>query len=158
MLILGTQSGDRVRLDRKPDRGPYVISANTPIRGGGRSCRTVGPNVAECRLADAKHRDIAFFLYGGSDRVRITTRHYASSHVIVDVGRGADRVIVGHLAEVVSGGSGDDRIRGRAGADALYGDKGSDTLNGGYGRDRLAGGFGRDRCAGGPGRDRRGGC
>jgi serralysin len=68
-------------------------------------------------------------------------------------GSGNDTLIGNGVANVLSGGEGDDRLFGRAGDDVLYGGPGNDVLNGGGGDDVLNGGDGDDVMRGGPGND-----
>ncbi|MGE0798665.1 MAG: Ig-like domain-containing protein [Lautropia sp.] len=57
------------------------------------------------------------------------------------------------LANVITGGNGNDVLYGNAGDDVLIGGNGNDNLNGGAGNDRLVGGLGNDTLAGGVGAD-----
>jgi Ca2+-binding RTX toxin-like protein len=56
-------------------------------------------------------------------------------------------------ADIIDGGSGNDRIFGGAGNDRLSGGTMNDTINGGTQDDRLNGGSGNDTLRGGTGRD-----
>jgi Ca2+-binding RTX toxin-like protein len=87
----------------------------------------------------------------------------AVTDVTVDLGAGADRLVLSSLGpndvtvlntERVFGGSAADRVVA-AGATPviLEGLAGADTLIGGIGLDRIAGGTGQDLMTGGPGRD-----
>ena len=156
MDINGTAGADRLRIDRKPGRGPYVIKGNLPVVSTGGSCEQVSRRVLECRLPDGRYHSIGVFVSDGRDSVVMAARHYAN--LVVFAGAGADRVIGGRESDGVAGSAGADVIRGRGEWDFLQGEEGRDALNGGYGRDRLNGGPGRDRCAGGPGRDNRHRC
>jgi Ca2+-binding RTX toxin-like protein len=57
------------------------------------------------------------------------------------------------LANIITGGAGDDTLDGGAGADKLNGGGGADTLFGGIGADELDGGSGADTMNGGSGND-----
>src|SRR5690606_333714 len=57
------------------------------------------------------------------------------------------------VANVLDGGSGDDRLSGGNGNDTLLGGSGNDTLIGGGHDDYLTGGRGRDTLTGGTGAD-----
>jgi len=66
-----------------------------------------------------------------------------------------DRLFGSLLANVISGGDGDDMIDGRIGSasDTIDGGRGNDTLFGGVGNDLLTGGIGNDSINGGNGID-----
>jgi hypothetical protein len=68
-------------------------------------------------------------------------------------GDGADVITGGTLNDRVSGGNGNDVVRGDAGNDTLNGDSNSDLLNGGAGNDSLNGGGSADTLIGGAGND-----
>ncbi|MCX2888527.1 heme peroxidase [Pseudomonas sp. DCB_BI] len=57
------------------------------------------------------------------------------------------------LANIISGGAGNDTLSGDGGNDVLNGNAGNDTLNGDAGNDQLFGGLGADRLSGGGGDD-----
>ena len=57
------------------------------------------------------------------------------------------------LADIISGGDGNDTLNGGGAADYLFGEAGDDTLNGDGGNDLLSGGTGADTLNGGLGSD-----
>jgi len=57
------------------------------------------------------------------------------------------------LANILTGGNGNDTLNGQDGNDTLSGGYGTDTLNGGNGADTLIGGLGVDSLTGGAGND-----
>jgi Ca2+-binding RTX toxin-like protein len=71
----------------------------------------------------------------------------------LDGGAGADSLIGGVGNDSLLGGTGDDCLDGGAGLDALDGGDGNDSLSGGGGGDTLNGGAGADLMAGGLGND-----
>lgn len=84
------------------------------------------------------------------------------SGMIVDTGRGNDRVRgmagdehfrLGSGNDLGRGAGGDDRIEGQSGRDRLFGGTGDDTLLGQRGDDRLSGQHGNDLLRGGTGSD-----
>jgi hypothetical protein len=56
-----------MRIGQKPQGGPYVISANRPIRARSRHCRAVAEDLTtvECDLPKGKEHAIVALLYGG---------------------------------------------------------------------------------------------
>ncbi|MCW2925644.1 MAG: outer rane adhesin like protein [Thermoleophilia bacterium] len=69
-------------------------------------------------------------------------------------GSGNDRLFGDALANILTGGAGNDSIAGGGGNDTINGGTGNDALDGGTGNDRLIGGVGNDRLLGGAGNDR----
>jgi Ca2+-binding RTX toxin-like protein len=61
-----------------------------------------------------------------------------------DAGGGADLVVGGTLDDRINGGEGNDVLSGSGGIDVLSGGAGDDVLDGGLGADRLEGGAGND--------------
>lgn len=74
---------------------------------------------------------------------------YANDANILLGGSGDDKLTGGSGDDVLKGGSGDDELLGLAGEDKLVGGSGKDFLDGGTGTDTLNGGTGRDRCRNG---------
>jgi Ca2+-binding RTX toxin-like protein len=68
-------------------------------------------------------------------------------------GSGNDSLVGTTVANVFSGGAGNDTINGADGDDTLGGDDGIDTLSGGNGNDTIGGGAGDDDINGGAGND-----
>ena len=76
------------------------------------------------------------------------------SHVRVEAGGGADRVVVDVAVPTeITGGAGDDELMGGPAADILIGGEGDDVLTGQDDDDLLRGGDGRDHESGGRGDD-----
>jgi Ca2+-binding RTX toxin-like protein len=156
MVITGTPRADRLRIDRKPGKGPYVIEANRRVAPTEGPCQQVAPTLVQCRLPDGTFHTVGVFLNAGADRVRMPATEYTGP--VIFGGEGADTLIGGKETDILLGGSGGDALRGRGGPDALVGKAGDDTLNGGNAADRLNGNRGHDRCVGGPGKDERTNC
>ena len=154
-LIEGTPTADRVRIDRLPGGGQFVITADSPVQPHGR-CNSVETGTVRCTVAHRRKNGPLITLGGGPDNAQIAAHQYGISYF--DGGAGADHLVGGRFNDLIFGYGGDDRIRGRAGQDLLGGAGGDDRLDGGYGRDGLSGGGGRDVCLGGPGRDSRVSC
>lgn len=68
-------------------------------------------------------------------------------------GKGNDHFTGDKLANLFSGGAGNDTLDGGSGNDTLKGDGGNDSLNGNSGKDVLLGGAGNDVLTGGSGND-----
>ena len=66
---------------------------------------------------------------------------------------GADRLLGGDGNDSIYGGQGEDSIEGGAGRDAAYASDQDDDVRGGPGPDRVYGGFGGDRVVGDAGQD-----
>jgi Ca2+-binding RTX toxin-like protein len=92
---------------------------------------------------------------GGIDTVRTSLSSYSlntaeNSHIkgtvenLTFIGTGNFTGTGNALANVITGGDGDDHLSGGDGADVLNGGLGSDTLDGGTGADRMNGGAGND--------------
>jgi len=70
------------------------------------------------------------------------------------VGSAYDDTLMGNsLANILTGGDGNDQIAGQAGNDILYGETGDDSLSGGEGNDTLFGNLGQDTLLGDNGDD-----
>lgn len=84
---------------------------------------------------------------GGTDEVRTTLSSYtlgANVENLTYTGTGAFTGTGNALANVITGGDGDDRLYGGDGNDTLTGGAGNDYLDGGSGADRMVGGAGND--------------
>jgi Ca2+-binding RTX toxin-like protein len=68
--------------------------------------------------------------------------------------QGDDLLFGNSLANILSGGIGNEILLGSAGDDILFGDAGDDVLDGGDNDDQLFGGNGADELGGGTGNDR----
>jgi Ca2+-binding RTX toxin-like protein len=84
----------------------------------------------------------------GVDEMRTSTRSTlvlaANVENLTNLGAGDFTGTGNALANVMTGGSGNDMLEGRDGADTFNGGGGADTLVGGAGVDRLTGGVGAD--------------
>ena len=84
----------------------------------------------------------------GVDEMRTSTRStltlVENVENLTNLGTGAFTGMGNELANVMTGGSGNDMLEGRDGADTFNGGAGADTLVGGAGVDRLTGGVGAD--------------
>ncbi|MFM8940306.1 MAG: calcium-binding protein, partial [Phenylobacterium sp.] len=91
----------------------------------------------------------------GLDEMRTSTRSSltlaANVETLTNLGSGAFTGTGNELANLLTGGTGNDLLQGLDGADTLTGGSGADTLNGGVGVDRLTGGDGTDLFVFGPG-------
>ena len=102
----------------------------------------------------------------GIDHVATTLAHYtlgANLENLTHVGPGDFAGTGNALANIITGGfgndtllglDGNDTLNGGAGDDSLQGGNGNDALNGGYGDDTLLGGWQADTLDGGAGDDR----
>jgi Ca2+-binding RTX toxin-like protein len=98
--------------------------------------------------------------YGGSFPQQGELGDYSGiEDVHVDLGKGADKALVGSVAReaFVHGGAGDDTLTATGPVSRqlpyIYGDSGADTLIGSNGDDLLVGGTGSDKFEGGAGYD-----
>jgi len=106
---------------------------------------------------DVDLQDVEMFqrrISGGNDIVTgmppAQPKAFASSGVTMGPAR---------IPLILQGGKGKDRLTGGNANDKLVGGPGNDTLAGGKGKDKLNGGKGKkDRCNGGPGKDKERGC
>ena len=126
-------------------------------------------------------RDLTATLIPGAGCTRVTAHRATCSAGGVgsfraDLGRGADRAVVGNLLRLPAidvrgglgadtlesvlahvtlyGGPGSDRLIGGSRADVISGKRGADFIRGRGGADRLSGGRGADLIVSGPGADR----
>ena len=84
---------------------------------------------------------------GAIDPVTLAAR-YGNVENLTYTGSGNFSGVGNALANVLTGGSGNDVLNGAAGNDTLVGGDGNDLLNGGAGNDILGGGTGDDRAIG----------
>ncbi|AWK89472.1 beta strand repeat-containing protein [Azospirillum thermophilum] len=92
----------------------------------------------------------------GFDEVRARVANYSLSNNLEQltfIGSGAFNGTGNSLANVITGGDGNDTLTGGSGNDTLLGAGGSDNLIGGDGNDVLLGGDGNDMLDGGTGND-----
>ncbi|ABM26536.1 putative outer membrane adhesin like proteiin [Shewanella sp. W3-18-1] len=102
--------------------------------------------------------------YGSDDALELSVNTLLNHHIMTGELTGANRMVdsnglllandvASHKADIVNGGSGDDRIYGQSGSDILYGHTGNDYIDGGSHNDALRGGEGNDTLIGGLGDD-----
>ena len=95
-------------------------------------------------------------LNGGTDVVRTSLGSYdltANVEELVFTGNGNFIGTGNGLANIITGGAGNDQLFGMGGNDQLFGGIGNDFLDGGDGNDNLQGGNGNDVMIGGAGVD-----
>ncbi|MGL4713542.1 MAG: calcium-binding protein, partial [Shewanella sp.] len=102
--------------------------------------------------------------YGSDDALELSVNTLLNHHIMTGELTGANRMVdsnglllandvASHKADIVNGGSGDDRIYGQSRSDILYGHTGNDYIDGGSHNDALRGGDGNDTLIGGLGDD-----
>ncbi|WP_330149103.1 retention module-containing protein [Shewanella xiamenensis] len=102
--------------------------------------------------------------YGTDDQLELSVNALSTHHIMTGTLSGTNSIVdndglllandvASQRADVVNGGSGDDRIYGQSGSDILYGHTGNDYIDGGSHNDALRGGEGNDTLIGGLGDD-----
>ncbi|MGL5390775.1 MAG: choice-of-anchor K domain-containing protein, partial [Shewanella sp.] len=102
--------------------------------------------------------------YASDAELELSVNTLASHHIMTGALTGSDKIVdkdglllsqdvASQKADVVNGGSGNDRIYGQSGSDILYGHTGNDHIDGGNHNDGLRGGAGDDTLIGGLGDD-----
>ncbi|WP_339331797.1 Ig-like domain-containing protein [Aeromonas caviae] len=102
--------------------------------------------------------------FGTDDSLQLTVNQLKAHHIMTGSLSGADAMLDGDglllsvdvsssKADVVNGGSGNDKIYGQSGSDILFGGTGDDYIDGGSHNDGLRGGLGNDILIGGLGND-----
>ncbi|WP_238567514.1 choice-of-anchor K domain-containing protein [Aeromonas lacus] len=102
--------------------------------------------------------------FGTDDSLQLTVDQLKAHHIMTGSLSGADAMLDGDglllsvdvsssKADVVNGGSGNDKIYGQSGSDILFGGTGDDYIDGGSHNDALRGGLGNDILIGGLGND-----
>ncbi|MEH8160102.1 choice-of-anchor K domain-containing protein [Aeromonas veronii] len=102
--------------------------------------------------------------FGTDDSLQLTVDQLKAHHIMTGSLSGADAMLDGdglllsvdvssRQADVVNGGSGNDKIYGQSGSDILFGGTGDDYIDGGSHNDALRGGLGNDILIGGLGND-----
>ncbi|BBT65362.1 hypothetical protein WP8S18E04_07460 [Aeromonas caviae] len=102
--------------------------------------------------------------FGTDDSLQLTINQLKAHHIMTGSLSGADAMLDGDglllsvdvsssKADVVNGGSGNDKIYGQSGSDILFGGTGDDYIDGGSHNDGLRGGLGNDILIGGLGND-----
>ncbi|WP_429058806.1 choice-of-anchor K domain-containing protein [Aeromonas jandaei] len=102
--------------------------------------------------------------FGTDDSLQLTVDQLKAHHIMTGSLSGTDAMLDGdglllsvdvssRQADVVNGGSGNDKIYGQSGSDILFGGTGDDYIDGGSHNDALRGGLGNDILIGGLGND-----
>ncbi|WP_245194018.1 VCBS domain-containing protein [Aeromonas jandaei] len=102
--------------------------------------------------------------FGTDDSLQLTVAQLKAHHIMTGSLSGSDAMLDGdglllsvdvssRQADVVNGGSGNDKIYGQSGSDILFGGTGDDYIDGGSHNDALRGGLGNDILIGGLGND-----
>ncbi|WP_223933737.1 VCBS domain-containing protein [Aeromonas caviae] len=102
--------------------------------------------------------------FGTDDSLQLTVNQLKAHHIMTGSLSGTDAMLDGDglllsvdvsssKADVVNGGSGNDKIYGQSGSDILFGGTGYDYIDGGSHNDALRGGLGKDILIGGLGND-----
>ncbi|MFB2815829.1 choice-of-anchor K domain-containing protein, partial [Shewanella xiamenensis] len=102
--------------------------------------------------------------YGTDDQLELSVNALSTHHIMTGTLSGTNSIVdsdglllandvASQRADVVNGGSGNDRIYGQSGSDILYGHTGNDYIDGGSHNDALRGGEGNDTLIGGLGDD-----
>ncbi|MFU1547578.1 VCBS domain-containing protein, partial [Aeromonas veronii] len=102
--------------------------------------------------------------FGTDDSLQLTVNQLKAHHIMTGSLSGANAMLDGDglllsvdvsssKADVVNGGSGNDKIYGQSGSDILFGHTGDDYIDGGSHNDALRGGLGNDILIGGLGND-----
>ncbi|MFM4740986.1 choice-of-anchor K domain-containing protein, partial [Aeromonas veronii] len=102
--------------------------------------------------------------FGTDDSLQLTVNQLKAHHIMTGSLSGTDAMLDGDglllsvdvsssKADVVNGGSGNDKIYGQSGSDILFGGTGYDYIDGGSHNDALRGGLGNDILIGGLGND-----
>ncbi|MGG2295802.1 choice-of-anchor K domain-containing protein [Aeromonas veronii] len=102
--------------------------------------------------------------FGTDDSLQLTVNQLKAHHIMTGSLSGTDAMLDGDglllsvdvsssKADVVNGGSGNDKIYGQSGSDILFGGTGDDYIDGGSHNDALRGGLGNDILIGGLGND-----
>ncbi|WP_429022675.1 choice-of-anchor K domain-containing protein [Aeromonas veronii] len=102
--------------------------------------------------------------FGSDDSLQLTVNQLKAHHIMTGSLSGTDAMLDGDglllsvdvsssKADVVNGGSGNDKIYGQSGSDILFGGTGDDYIDGGSHNDALRGGLGNDILIGGLGND-----
>jgi Ca2+-binding RTX toxin-like protein len=129
---------------------------NDTIDGGLGNDILSGGGGNDVYLVDAAGDVVSEAAGAGTDTIRTTLANYTLGlHVenLTYTGTGSFTGTGNGLANVITGGAGNDTLLGSAGNDTLYGGAGADTLDGGIGADSLIGGDGDDLLDGGLGND-----
>lgn len=130
----GTTIGSQLAIDKPGDQGLFGMSITTLDDG----------------------RVILTYVSETGDSTNITTLNYRivdPREQVINGTNGADNVVGGTTASIISGFDGNDNLTGEAGNDTISGGFGDDALFGGVGNDRLLGDDGNDRLLGEAGND-----
>ncbi|SFP54598.1 Ca2+-binding protein, RTX toxin-related [Geopseudomonas sagittaria] len=122
-------------------------AGNDTLDGGTGDDRMEGGSGNDTYVVDSLGDQVVEAADAGSDTVLTTLGSYilgANVENLTKINGGAFTGTGNTLANVITGGSGNNTLNGLGGADLLIGGAGNDTLDGGLGDDRLEGGAGND--------------
>jgi Ca2+-binding RTX toxin-like protein len=125
-------------------------AGNDSLIGGGGDDSLVGGAGDDIYVADSAGDVVVEAAASGIDRIETILGQYSletqggNVENLSYAGSGSFSGFGNALANLVSGGVGNDTLNGGAGDDTLLGSQGNDTLDGGIGNDNLQGGVGDD--------------
>lgn len=123
------------------------LDGDDRLDGGAGADRLVGGAGNDLYLVDDAGDVVVEASGGGSDELRTTLASYtlpAEVERLVYLGTGNFTGTGNGLANIITGGIGNDLLQGGDGGDTLIGGRGNDTLRGNLGADMLMGGAGDD--------------
>lgn len=141
LQITGTPKADAIIVT---DSKGVVALQHVNIKFNGKSVPSV---------PDRSVKTITVIGGDGNDTIQLTGLMFPGQAMILDGGKGNDRITGSAGADDLRGGDGDDALDGGKGDDMLNGGKGADVLQGRAGADQLLGGAGNDTLLGGDGND-----
>lgn len=139
----GTFSGQGNALGNKLTGG---AGADT-LDGGAGNDTLIGGAGNDTYIVDASTDTVTESAKGGTDTVLTTLARYTLGTEVENLtftGTGNFTATGNALANLITGGAGDDRLNGGNGNDTLIGGAGNDTIIGSVGVDDLTGGAGQD--------------
>lgn len=145
-ILYGGAGNDRLNGGADNDT-LYGDAGNDNLHGGTGADRMFGGAGNDTYFVDSFGDVVTEVRNGGTDTVRTTLSSLnlaAWVENLVYDGAGDFASLGNELANVLTGGVGNDVLSGGAGNDRLIGGLGNDTLNGGSGVDRMEGGAGND--------------
>jgi Ca2+-binding RTX toxin-like protein len=123
------------------------LEGNDTLNGGAGNDGMAGGLGNDTYIVDSAGDTVTEAAGQGTDLVRTTLSAYTLTANVERLERVGDADFSGTgnaLANMITGGAGNDTLAGLAGADVLKGLVGDDTLDGGAGADRMEGGAGDD--------------
>lgn len=142
LTVVGTERADAIVISAGPTAGSVSLRGVAGIPRG-----TMFTGVTAIQVS----------MLGGGDRLTIGANIRDGGGdligVVVDAGRGHDRIDGGDGDDEIRAGDGNDIVRGRGGADEIWLGAGNDSSNGGDGADTIHGDDGRDTIVGAAGDD-----